>query len=133
MSHTIGSVTGNGIGDTKIETGITNVSDDSISETGVLIEDIITNTGTSSISESTGSMKRFTLTEIGEHATKEDCYTAINGKVYDVTAFFGKHPGGDQNLFRVCGIDATSAFTKVHGGQERPENTLEEFVIGTIN
>jgi cytochrome b involved in lipid metabolism len=41
-----------------------------------------------------------------------------------VTAFFTKHPGGDKNLFRVCGIDATEIFKKQHGDASKPNNIL---------
>lgn len=74
----------------------------------------------------------YTLAQVAQHKTEEDCWTAINGMVYDVTAFFGKHPGGDKNLFRVCGIDATEAFERKHGGDEKPNNVLQGFEIGVF-
>jgi len=30
--------------------------------------------------------KRFTLAEVARHATEDDCWMAINGKVYDLSA-----------------------------------------------
>ena len=54
--------------------------------------------------------------DVSSHNTKDDCWTKIDGKVYNVTAFFGEHPGGDQNLLRACGIDATALFA-TQGGQ----------------
>lgn len=74
----------------------------------------------------------YTLEQVAQHKTEEDCWTAINGMVYDVTAFFGKHPGGDKNLFRVCGIDATEVFERKHGGDEKPNNVLQGFEIGVF-
>jgi cytochrome b involved in lipid metabolism len=39
---------------------------------------------------------------------------AIRGKVYDVTKFISKHPGGNQ-ILNGCGKDATSYFEGVKG------------------
>ncbi len=74
----------------------------------------------------------FTLEEIARHTIEEDCYTAIDGKVYNVSAFFGKHPGGDENLFKVCGIDATSIFEQQHGNNREAQEALAEFQIGVL-
>lgn len=74
----------------------------------------------------------YTLAQVALHKSEEDCWTAIRGTVYDLTAFFGKHPGGDKNLFRICGIDGTAAFERKHGGDEKPETTLAGFEIGVL-
>jgi cytochrome b involved in lipid metabolism len=81
---------------------------------------------------STNSTKTISILDIAQHKTPEDCRTAINGIVYNVTAFFGKHPGGDKNLFRVCGIDATEVFNKKHGNDPKANNVLAGFEIGTL-
>jgi len=90
------------------------------------------NTETATESTSTTITKTITLAEVAKHTTESDCRTAINGKVYDVTAFFGKHPGGDKNILRTCGIDATQVFEKKHGGNTKANNVLEGFEIGTL-
>ena len=89
-------------------------------------------TPTTQPTETTTTAKTITLAEVAKHATESDCRTAINGTVYDVTAFFGKHPGGDKNLFRVCGIDATQVFERKHGGNAKANNALAGFEIGTL-
>ncbi len=76
--------------------------------------------------------KGISLSEVTKHNSRNDCWTAINGKVYDVTAFFGVHPGGDENLFRVCGIDATAIFNAQHKYQNNAKNKLEEFYIDDL-
>ena len=88
--------------------------------------DAVTTTTTDS------TTKIITLAEVANHKTESDCRTAINGTVYDVTAFFGKHPGGDKNLFRVCGIDATEIFERQHGNNKQVNNALAGFEIGTL-
>lgn len=48
----------------------------------------------------------YTLSEISSHNSKEDCWTAIEGNVYNITGFLGKHKGGDK-ILAVCGKDGT--------------------------
>ena len=38
--------------------------------------------------------KLYTVKDLKEHTTEDDCWIAINGKVYDVTQFLDEHPGG---------------------------------------
>jgi cytochrome b involved in lipid metabolism len=78
------------------------------------------------------TVKIFTMAEVATRNTEANCWTAIEGKVYDLTAFINKHPGGDRNILRICGIDGTKAFTGQHGGQGGPERTLGEFYLGDI-
>ncbi len=37
--------------------------------------------------------KRITAAELSRHNNASDCWVAIKGKVYDVTAFLYEHPG----------------------------------------
>ncbi|MCB9809618.1 cytochrome b5 domain-containing protein [Candidatus Peribacteria bacterium] len=91
-----------------------------------------TTTATTASTTDTTPMPSFTLAQVAEHATEEDCYTTINGLVYDLTAYVHQHPGGDRNILRICGIDGTAAFEGKHGGERRPEQTLAGFEIGTL-
>lgn len=72
------------------------------------------------------------LSTIALHNKPADCWTTINGKIYNLTAFASKHPGGDKAIFSICGIDGSKAFNGQHGGQEKPEMTLKGFDIGTL-
>ena len=55
----------------------------------------------------------FSAAEVRKHATREDAWVIIDGKVYDVTAFVEDHPGGDA-ILNNAGGDATKGF---HGPQ----------------
>ena len=55
-------------------------------------------------------IKKSKFTELPEHNTKNDCWITYKGHVYDITTYFGKHPGGDAELIKYCGKDATIAF-----------------------
>lgn len=47
--------------------------------------------------------------DISSHNTKEDCWTIIEGNVYNITPFISMHPGKDRILV-ACGVDATDYF-----------------------
>jgi cytochrome b involved in lipid metabolism len=76
--------------------------------------------------------KVYTMEEVSARKDAASCLTVIRGMVYDVTAWIEKHPGGDKNILRLCGLDGTAAFEKQHGGKEKPENALKGFEVGTL-
>jgi cytochrome b involved in lipid metabolism len=76
--------------------------------------------------------KVYAMEEVATYKDATGCLTVIRGTVYDVTAFIDRHPGGDKNILRLCGLDGTAAFEKKHGGQEKPENALKGFEVGTL-
>jgi cytochrome b involved in lipid metabolism len=76
--------------------------------------------------------KSYTLAEVAKHGKDGDCWTTVNGKVYDLTTWPAKHPGGDKAIFAICGIDGTKAYEKAHAGQSKPANTLDGFYIGDL-
>jgi cytochrome b involved in lipid metabolism len=41
--------------------------------------------------------------EIARHATLNDCWVILHGKVYDVTKFVGDHPGGPMLIVENAG------------------------------
>ena len=55
--------------------------------------------------------KTFTLAVVAQHATKDDCWMAMEGGVYDITPVIasGKHPGGAA-IIAGCGKDGTAMF-----------------------
>lgn len=81
---------------------------------------------------SSTQMTAYTLADVAKHAVASDCWTAINGGVYNLTPFVDSHPGGVENITKICGIDGTMAFDNQHGGQKRPANELTPLQIGTL-
>ncbi|SCU81593.1 LANO_0B03642g1_1 [Lachancea nothofagi CBS 11611] len=51
--------------------------------------------------------------DLATHSTKEDCWIAIHGKVYNVSGYLSKHPGGSQVILKLAGRDATVQFDDV--------------------
>jgi cytochrome b involved in lipid metabolism len=60
------------------------------------------------------------MAEVATHNTAQNCWTAIDGNVYNVTSWINQHPGGAQAIISLCGIDGSNAFNGQHGGQKRP-------------
>lgn len=74
----------------------------------------------------------FTLAEIQTHNTKNDCYTTVDGKVYDITSYIPHHPGGERDIMKICGRDGSSMFGRQHGGDSKPEAKLASLYIGEL-
>ncbi|MDQ5950549.1 MAG: hypothetical protein QG585_491 [Patescibacteria group bacterium] len=91
-----------------------------------------TKTTTTSNTTTTSTQKTFTLAEVSAHSSKTSCYTTMNGKVYDITSYIPRHPGGEREIMQVCGKNGSSLFEDQHGGQSKPNNILKSFEIGTL-
>ncbi|KAI0853850.1 FMN-dependent dehydrogenase-domain-containing protein [Daldinia vernicosa] len=72
------------------------------------------------------------LVEVKEHKTQESCWMVLHGKVYDITSFVPKHPGGRSILLKNAGQDASAAFDSVHSVEILDEYLTPDQVIGTI-
>ncbi|PYH47370.1 FMN-dependent alpha-hydroxy acid dehydrogenase [Aspergillus saccharolyticus JOP 1030-1] len=59
-------------------------------------------------------MSILTREEVEKHSSRQSCWVAIHGSVYDVTDFIDEHPGGPQAILRCAGKDATADFDSVH-------------------
>lgn len=94
-------------------------------------------------SKAPNQAKTFTLSEVAEHASKDDCWTVISGDVYDLTKFINRHPGGNE-ILRACGTDGTTLFNsrKTQDGQtvgsgaphsQAAKEQLAQLKIGKLN
>lgn len=87
--------------------------------------------------------KLLTKEEIAKHNNEDDCWTIIDGNVYDITSYVPRHPGGDE-ILRACGADGSSLFNsrKTESGEEvgsgtshssSAKSTLSRFQVGTVS
>ena len=74
----------------------------------------------------------YTIQDVVTHSTEQSCWTAVDGKVYDLTSFIANHPGGKANIMKICGVDGSAVFGNKHGGESRPKNTLDGLYIGPL-
>jgi cytochrome b involved in lipid metabolism len=75
----------------------------------------------------------YTMAEVAQHNSAQSCWSAINGKVYDLTAWISEHPGGPEHIIPLCGTDGSAAFNAQHGGQGAPEAALAQMYIGDLS
>lgn len=77
----------------------------------------------------------FTLIQIAQHNTRNDCWTTIEGKVYDITSYIPHHPGGPEVAELACGIDSTELYKseKDHfKASGKAARELEKLYIGEL-
>ncbi|MEK6898579.1 MAG: cytochrome b5-like heme/steroid binding domain-containing protein [Nanoarchaeota archaeon] len=58
-----------------------------------------------------------TTSALGEHNSRDDCWVSFEGKVYDITSYLPRHPGGVNRILNYCGTSSgfENAFTGQHG------------------
>lgn len=61
--------------------------------------------------------------ELASHNTRDSCWIAIKGTIWDVTTFVDQHPGGASLILKVAGKDATEQYETFHD-LELVEKTL---------
>lgn len=74
----------------------------------------------------------YTSSQVAQHSTASDCWSVVNGLVYDLTSYVNKHPGGSKEIIRICGRDGSSSFDGQHSGESKPERILASYQIGTL-
>lgn len=74
----------------------------------------------------------YTMVEVKAKAAAGSCWTVISGKVYDLTNWISKHPGGQAAIKSLCGIDGTAKFMAMHAGAAKQESILATYFIGNL-
>ena len=77
------------------------------------------------------ALRRITIEEVQQHASVDDCWIVLQGKVYDITPYIPFHPGGKYQILRAKGKDATELFMKTHPWIN-PEPLLRKCWIGFL-
>ena len=74
-----------------------------------------------------------TLADVAARDSAAECWVAIDGNVYDLTAWARSHPGGRGAILNLCGTDGTAEFLSKHGGEARPSSTLDDYYLGPLS
>merc|ERR1719502_1433175 len=77
------------------------------------------------------ALPQYTLAEVAKHCTPDDCWVIIDERVYDVTRFVAKHPGGVGPMINLAGKDATDVFANYHAHRIY-RTMLPAFLIGEM-
>lgn len=76
--------------------------------------------------------KGIPLSEVNQHITPHDCWVALNGKVYDLSEFMDRHPGGPTTILAWAGKDASKFFNEIHKGVKIDQYLRPEAHLGSL-
>ena len=76
-----------------------------------------------------GVPRKYTTEEVEKHSTPDDCWLIVHGKVYDVTTFVPRHPGGNM-IWVKAGGDCTQLFDSYH--PVKTQAVLDKYYIGEV-
>ncbi|HAA45298.1 MAG: cytochrome b5 [Halomonas sp. 54_146] len=80
-------------------------------------------------------LQPITLAELAEHNGTESCWKAIDGRVYDITAYVPNHPTEESVILAWCGKEASEAWHNKRPGvahSPRAVGMLENYLIGYL-
>ncbi|KAI8867304.1 cytochrome b5, partial [Ramicandelaber brevisporus] len=79
-----------------------------------------------------GGMRRITMEELKQHGRNAASqWTAIGGKVYNITPYLDYHPGGRADLLKIAGKDGTKLFMYYHMWVN-PDALLDTCFLGML-
>ncbi|XP_055280106.1 fatty acid desaturase 2-like protein FADS2B isoform X2 [Moschus berezovskii] len=78
------------------------------------------------------SLHTYIWQEVQRHNQETDQWLVINRKVYDVTGWADRHPGGRQVLNHYAGEDATDVFRAMHPDPDIVRLYLKPLLIGEL-
>jgi len=74
-----------------------------------------------------------TVAEVLKHNTVSDCWSVVNGNVYNLTSYVSTHAGGEAVIKAICGKDGTKAFSGQHAGASKPNADLSSLLVGPLS
>jgi cytochrome b involved in lipid metabolism len=74
----------------------------------------------------------YTAADVAAHKTAADCWSVVNGVVYDLTKWVPQHPGGSAAIVAMCGVDGTASYNGKHGQSTSIKSGLDAFAIGSL-
>lgn len=77
----------------------------------------------------------YRLADVAKHGKQSDCWMAIDGQVYDLSAYLPQHPADPKIVLPWCGKEATQAYrTKTLGRAHSPyaDQLLAKYRIGKL-
>lgn len=84
---------------------------------------------------STAPIAAYSRAEIAAHSSSTSCWLLIDSRVYDVTSYLRRHPGGSRTITPWCGKESTVAFATEDGRGEHSTDAyrqLEDYFIGFL-
>ncbi|XP_043923380.1 acyl-CoA (8-3)-desaturase [Protopterus annectens] len=75
---------------------------------------------------------QFTWEEVQRHCGREDKWIVIGRKVYDISQFCKRHPGGMRVIGHYAGQDATDPFNAFHIDKKLVQKYMTTLLIGEL-
>ena len=75
----------------------------------------------------------YTWQELAQHNTEESAWVSYEGRVFDITDFIDRHPGGRELILYSTGRDITDLFKSYHPFTSLPEKVLNKYQIGSLS
>ena len=75
--------------------------------------------------------RNISLVEVKKHNKKNDAWTIINNKIYNISSWIPKHPGGDI-IMQAVGKDATQLFLNNNHPSYVEKTILPKYYIGNL-
>lgn len=88
-----------------------------------------TGTPTSSATPTSASAG-FTKATVAQHNSKEDCWSYLDGKVYNFTLWIKEHPGGEDVVISMCGNIGADLLRGHHGTEV--DSYLAPYLLGEL-
>ena len=66
-----------------------------------------------------------------KHCTADDAWVIIDERVYDVSDFIARHPGGTGPILNLAGQDATDVFDNYHAARVY-KTMLSPYLMGEV-
>lgn len=79
-------------------------------------------------------LPQFSLNEVQQHNTEKDFWVIHRAKVYDISEFLERHPGGKDILLSFAGQDVTTLMTQddPHKHTTFAYGLLRKYLIGRL-
>lgn len=74
----------------------------------------------------------YTMADVATHSVASNCWSVVNGSVYDLTTWVTRHPGGSGAIINMCGKDGSNAFNRQHGSFPAAQSALGLLKIGKL-
>uniref|UniRef100_A0A3Q2NR99 acyl-CoA (8-3)-desaturase n=1 Tax=Fundulus heteroclitus TaxID=8078 RepID=A0A3Q2NR99_FUNHE len=74
----------------------------------------------------------YTWEDVQKHRSRNDQWLVVNRKVYNISQWVKRHPGGIRIISHYAGEDATEAFTAFHPDLKHVQKFLKPLLVGDL-
>ncbi|MBP9686891.1 MAG: cytochrome b5 domain-containing protein [Candidatus Doudnabacteria bacterium] len=118
--------------DVVMDRGVMTTPSVTATPSGIQATPTVTTTPVGTATPSPTKAADYSMAEVATHNSRENCWAAVNGNVYDLSAWIAQHPGGPAAIAKLCGTDGSAQFNKQHGSQAQANTALAQFKIGAL-